>query len=150
VKKEHIALLLPFFWLNLRSILRGCTRKPNRCSICWANSSIPDDGLVSRVASTNAITSGVSLWAPCGPRFRGIKPDSPSRPNPPVPVLDVAGYVFKGGVAANIYASPAPPVTGVVQITAHVAAVKECVVHVTLQCLRTPKGLWPWQQQTYE
>lgn len=71
-------------------------------------------------------------------------------PNPPTPVPDVAGYVFTGGVTANLYASPAPPVTGVLQITAHLGAVKECVVHVTLQCVRTAAGLWPWQQQTYE
>ena len=56
---------------------------------------------------------------------------------------------FDGSAASTLY-SATSPITGQIPVTGRVVTAKECRVHVTLNCVRTPEGLVRWQQQTYE
>jgi hypothetical protein len=60
-------------------------------------------------------------------------------------------WVYADGLNATNYPAGAPPVTGVVEVSALATHVRECRIHVTLHCLLIkPDGLRRWQQQTYE
>ncbi len=69
--------------------------------------------------------------------------------NNTTPVPTLGGYRFTGTSSLLNY-PVAQPVTGTVQILAHLAMVKECVIQITLNCERMDAALWRWQQQTYE
>jgi hypothetical protein len=72
-----------------------------------------------------------------------------NRPNPPDPVPFLRGYALAGVARVASYPADAP-ITGTVQIMAQAVVAKECVLQVTVTCLRMDIALLRWRQQTYE